>query len=108
MMLLKLNLEFQAPFFQVEEDQSGSSLYHFSVRPALFARSASYLPSVMGEKGFLVPMSGLFFYFFFGGATPMSHGSSQARGVIKAAANSLHHSHSNGEPTPQLAATQDP
>ena len=48
------------------------------------------------------------------GGTPAAHGSSQARGLIKAAAAGLHHSHSNArselclQPTLQLTATLDP
>ena len=44
---------------------------------------------------------------------PVSYGGSQARGLIGAAATSLHHSHSNAgfelpqRPTPQLVATLD-
>ena len=58
------------------------------------------------------------FYFFclfaFLGAAPVAYGGSQARGLIRAIAARLHHSHSNAEskprlgPTPQLTATPDP
>ena len=47
-------------------------------------------------------------------ATPSAYGGSQARGRIRAAAASLHHSHSNARshlclgPTPQLMLTPDP
>ena len=47
-------------------------------------------------------------------AAPVTYGSSQARGWIRAAAAGVHHSHSNNrsepslEPTPQLKATLDP
>ena len=47
-------------------------------------------------------------------ATPAAHGGSQARGLIRAIAAGLHHSHSNArskprlQPTPQLMATPDP
>ena len=53
------------------------------------------------------------FVFVFLGPHPQ-HGSSQARGQIRAAAASLHHSHSHAipelhlQPTPQLTATLDP
>ena len=60
-----------------------------------------------------------FFFFFFGlfafsRAAPVVYGGSQARGLIRAVAASLHHSHSNAgsephlRPTPQLTATPDP
>ena len=54
----------------------------------------------------------LFFWLF--KATPEAHGSSQARGRIRAAAAGLHPSHSNvgsephRRPTPQLIAALDP
>ena len=60
-----------------------------------------------------------FFFFFFNflfflfRATPTAYGSSQARGLIGAAASGLHHSHSNMgsephlRPTPQLRAMPD-
>ena len=46
-------------------------------------------------------------------AAPMAYGGSQARGLIRAVAASLHHSHSNArfkphlQPTPQLMAMPD-
>ena len=47
-----------------------------------------------------------FFFFFFFMTTPMAYGSSQARGLIGAAAAGLHHSSAGSElhlqPTPQL------
>ena len=56
-----------------------------------------------------------FFLFAFPRATPMAHGGSQARGLIRGVAAGLHHSHSNAGsaephlcPTPQLTATPDP
>ena len=55
-----------------------------------------------------------FLFFAFSRATPVAHGSSQARGLTGAVAASLRHSHSNtrSEPslwsTPQLTATPDP
>ena len=55
-----------------------------------------------------------FFFFVFSRATPMAYGASQARGLIGAIATGLCHRHSNTgsepslQPTPQLAATQDP
>ena len=56
------------------------------------------------------------FFFFFGlfSVTPAAYGSPQARGLIKATAAGLHHSHSHTgselrlRPTPQLMATRDP
>ena len=61
----------------------------------------------------------LFIYFFFFvfcpfRAIPTAYGGSQARGLIKAVAAGLYHSHSNTgfelrlRPTPQLTATLDP
>ena len=47
-------------------------------------------------------------------ATPTAYGGSQARGLIGAVTEGLHHSHSNArselrlQPTPQLTATPDP
>ena len=52
----------------------------------------------------------LFFFVFlpFPWAAPAAYGGSQARGLIRAVAASLHHSHSNtGSTTPQLTATPD-
>ena len=51
--------------------------------------------------------------FFFWRGAPTVNGSSQARGQIRAAADCLHHGHSNAgsklclQPTPQLKATLD-
>ena len=58
----------------------------------------------------------LFFFFVFClfRAAPVSHGGSQARGLIRAVAASLRHSHSNARskprlgPTPELMARPDP
>ena len=56
----------------------------------------------------------LILFYLFLRATPMAHGSSQARGQIGAAAAGLHQSHSKAgseprlQPTPQLMATPDP
>ena len=57
----------------------------------------------------------LFIYLFvFSRATPTAYGGSQARGLIRAVATGLHHSHSNTgselclPPAPQLMATPDP
>ena len=41
-------------------------------------------------------------FFFFFRATPMAYGGSQARGLIRAAAASLYHSHSNLGSEPHL------
>ena len=55
----------------------------------------------------------LFFIFVFSRAAPAVYGGSQARGLIRAVAAGLHHSHSNVgskqrlPPTPQLTATPD-
>ena len=59
------------------------------------------------------PAFGLSF-FFWGGAGPVAYGGSQARGLIGAVNAILCQSHSNAksephlQPTPQLAAMQDP
>ena len=59
----------------------------------------------------------LFFYFIlfvFIGPYPLAYEGSQARGLIRAVANSLSQSHSNVgsephlQPTPQVKAMQDP
>ena len=64
----------------------------------------------------LCPFFQIFFFFglfVFSRATPSACGGSQARGLIGAAAASLHHSHSNSgseprlQPTPQLTAILD-
>ena len=53
----------------------------------------------------------LFFFSFIFGSSPAAYGSSQARGQIRDAVASLHHSHSNArselhlQTTPQLVAT---
>ena len=55
---------------------------------------------------------GVFFCLF--RATPAAYGSSKARGLIRAVAAGLHHSHGNARselhlrPTPQLTAMPDP
>ena len=68
----------------------------------------------------LFPLIFIYFYYFFTfgfcpfRATPAAYGGSQARGLIRAVAASLRHSHSNAgsEPhlqlIPQLMATLDP
>ena len=58
----------------------------------------------------------LFYFVFFAisRAAPVAYGGSKARGIIRAAAASLRHSHSNARskphlrPTPQLTAMPDP
>ena len=63
------------------------------------------------KRFFLLLFFGLFVIFR---AAPMAYGSSQARGLIRATAAGLHHSHSNAIsepclwPTPQLMARPDP
>ena len=44
----------------------------------------------------------LFFYYFFQRAAPLAFGGSQARGLIRAIAASLYHSHSNARSKPDL------
>ena len=48
------------------------------------------------------------FFFCLFRATLAAYGNSQARGQMATAVASLHHSHSNVQPTPQLTATPDP
>ena len=56
----------------------------------------------------------VFLSFCLSGAAPVAYGGSQAKGLIRAVAASLCHSHSNAgpeprlQPTPQLTATPDP
>ena len=56
----------------------------------------------------------LSFFFLFFWATPVAHGGSQARDLIRATAADLYHSHSNAgsqpclRPAPQLTAMPDP
>ena len=60
-----------------------------------------------------LPRGRLYFFFFLFGATPVAHGSWQARDRIGAVGASLHHSHSNSGskphlgPTPQFTARPD-
>ena len=55
-----------------------------------------------------------FFFFLLFRATSSAYRNSQAKGLIRATAAGLHHSHSNStsephlKPTPQLMATLDP
>ena len=57
---------------------------------------------------------GLYFFNFFWGGAPVAYGGSKARGLIRAAAATLCHSHSSGgsrsrlRPLPQLTAMPDP
>ena len=70
------------------------------------------------DKGICCSVSFFFFFFFFFfclfRAAPSAYGGSQARGLIRAIAASLSHSHSNVgselhlRPTPQLMAMPDP
>lgn len=59
-------------------------------------------------------INNFFFFLSFSRAAPAAYGGSQARGVIRAVATGLCHSHSNAgskpclQPTPQLMATPDP
>ena len=70
----------------------------------------------MGIFGTILPTTDTlnFFCFCFFRAAPVAHGGFQARGLIEASADSLHHSHSSAGsklrlgPTPQLKATPDP
>ena len=71
-----------------------------------------FLPSL--HLGFVCLALGYFVCLFAFRAAPVTHGGSQARGQIGAAAASLCHSHSHAgskprlRPTPQLTAMPDP
>ena len=61
------------------------------------------------------PLKAIFFFFFvFSRAMPAAYGGSRARGLIRAVASTLHHSHSNAgsklhlQPTPQFTVMPDP
>ena len=63
---------------------------------------------------YISPCSNCFYHFFFFRAAPTVYGGSQTRGLIRAVAASLYHSHSNViselclQPTPQLTPLSDP
>ena len=69
--------------------------------------------SISGRKDHVESDIFILFYCLFT-VTPTAYGSSQARGRLRTAAASLHHSHCNMEseprlrPIPQLTATPDP
>ena len=50
----------------------------------------------------------LFLFFLLFKATPTAYGGSQSRGLLRAIAAGLHHSHSNVATPPQLMTTLDP
>ena len=60
----------------------------------------------------LYHMNFFFFFFCLLRATPAAYGGSHAKGLIRATAAGLYHSHARFEPslqpTPQLMATLDP
>ena len=62
------------------------------------------VPSVLNTLSHLtfISFSFLFFLFAFSRATPAAYGGSQARGLIRAAAAGLYHSHSNTGSEPHL------
>ena len=68
------------------------------------------LPSSLS---FSFSSSSFFFFFLLFRATPSVYGGSQARGLMRAVATGLHHSHSNEgselhlQPTPQLTVMLD-
>ena len=74
---------------------------------------------ITDNTNILMTISHIFFVLFcfvalFFRAAPVAYGDSQARGLIRAIAAGLHHSHSNTRselclrPTPELMATPDP
>ena len=72
-------------------------------------------PAIMEKINIPISFIYLFFVFLsFSGAAPVAYGASQAMGLIRAVAASLHQSHSSArskpylQPTPQLTATLDP
>ena len=77
---------------------------HVQFRAILFEDSEAGSPSLLQGQGA--------FLFLLFKAAPMSQGSSQSRGKIRAAATSLHHSHSSTgsnprlQPIPQLVQCQ--
>ena len=92
-------------FGRLNDKKYGNDLYIFysTVNDFFFFK----LGTLLSFKFF-----NLFFCLF--KATPTAHGGSQARGLIRATAAGLHHSHSNSgselclQPTPQLTASPDP
>ena len=83
------------------------------VGPTDQARLSKLLSYLEGGFQKMLQLQLLLFFFFFLRATPAAHGSSQARGSIRAAtAAGLHHSNARCEPrlqtTPQLMAMMDP
>ena len=63
------------------------------------AKESELVPSEMGsvtERDFSSSSSFLFFFFFFLGPHLWQYGSFQARGLIRAVAACLYHSHNNG------------
>ena len=88
----------------------GCFFKHFAIFPHLLLNFNKFAEFKIAQ------FSGNFFSFCpfaFSRAAPMAYGGSQARGLIRAVATGLHHSHSNGgsephpRPTPQLTATPD-
>ena len=63
-------------------------------------------------KSYVFNLFFTFYFSVFSRAAPTAYGGSQARGLNRAVATSLHHSHSNMgphlQPTPQLSAMLDP
>ena len=86
-----------------------------SLQTSLYISSHSFLhPFILSKTKLSIcaltystPFSQTFFFFFFclfafSRAAPMAYGGSQARGLIKAVAASLHQSHSNASSEPHL------
>lgn len=79
-------------FIRVHLCRCGAITLLFPENSFLFAESLSYTLSSLSSPRILIIN-----VIFFLRASPMAHGSSQARGQFEAAAASLHHSHSHTE-----------
>ena len=66
---------------------------HLLLQPYLFPDVGCFSHPLLSV---LIP-SGHFFFLVFSRASPMAYGGSQTRGLIRAIAARLHHSHSNAE-----------
>ena len=85
------------------------------VRDWTHSRAVTWATSMPDPQPTALQGNSFFIFIFnFCRATSMAYGNSQARGQIRAAAASLHHSHSNAEsephlrPKPRLTAMPDP
>ena len=92
----------------------GSSLISIQLHPPKERRGFCPYLALIRSVMVRVHDGNVFFFFLFFRAAPAADGSSQARGLIGAAAPGPHHSHSNTRselrqrPTSQLIAMPDP